>query len=358
VGSLGNGINAAAIYTQGGGTQLLALDGIQGLSWGRARKAISTGQVLITGSSAKCWGQLGDVHTWQHELVFFRDGHRVWEGPVRRIGYKRGSVQIDAYDVLGWLKTRKNFLARQLPEGTESPVSAEAELIVRRAFAAHDPNVLPWLRTISDAAENKVTRDVAANSVMYDADLDSLSGLAYTTIGRGVVLFPDHVGLGRTETLIPERDMLADVEVVEVGNDLVTRATAMDGTGLSREVVVVNGEVNLVTGVSDYYGLHDKLITTDSVGAASLVAAATTVGRNQYPAPVVINVPADATLNCDAPISMVELVPGTIIPIESSVTPRTVSATTILDSMTVAQDKDGEKVTVTLAPPSGLTADD
>ena len=57
MGTLGNGVNTAAIYTQGGGTQLLELDGLQGLTWGRARKAISRASVTMGSASSKCWGQ-------------------------------------------------------------------------------------------------------------------------------------------------------------------------------------------------------------------------------------------------------------------------------------------------------------
>lgn len=352
MGRLGLGSNAAAIFTRGGGSQLFPLDDPTSLKHGRALNVPAVAEAVVSRAS-DCFGDLGDLHTWAYELVMFRDDQRVWEGPIRRLAFTRSSVKIEAVDVLGWLARRR--ISRSRRTAVDHPVSEEGELIVARAFADDDPNVLAWLRVMADPAEAQIQRDVKADSGFYLGDLNTLveQGLNYTTIGRRIVLFPVEARVGKTDTLTPELHMTSDVEVVEEGDDLATAMTAANNDGISATVktsdsIAVGGEL---TGVSAFYGLHDMLTDgSDLKRVTALRRAARRALARSYPAPQVVTLPEGSKLSCDAPVAYEDLVPGVVVPVESSVTARTVADDQILSAVTVEQKPDGETVAVSLIP--------
>jgi hypothetical protein len=102
------------------------------------------------------------------------------------------------------------------------------------------------------------------------------------------------------------------------------------------------------TYVDPYYGLVETLGKSEATTRVGLEAAALDVVAETYPAPLAVNIAQDAALRPDAPIAIDELVAGTLVPLQVTSTCREVVVATILDSMTVTQDKSGEKVTVTL----------
>lgn len=354
-GPLGSGTNTAGIYTRGGGTELLSLGALSALEYHRTRNVIGTASVTVTPDDDN-WSSLGDVHGWAHELVIHRDGARVWEGPLRNPVFSSGQVVFPAVDVLGWLTKRAIKQARQIL--TPTAVSAEGQLIIERAFAVHDPNVLPHLLVIPHADEAKVTRDVAAYSGMYDGDLTGLAdqGLNFTVIGRRVIIWPDEILLGRTDTLIPERDTTASVEVRENSDDAATAVTAVNQSGTRATAIAANADVNATTGVSDFYGLLERIISADNVITTTALGAVATAAVNQvYPAPNVVEMPSGSLLKPEAPFKFSELVPGVLVPVETSATPRRASGTLILDEVNVSQSAEGgEQITVGFAQASAV----
>lgn len=352
---LGVGRNTAAIYDRRGEHLLLPIAHATEVQWGRTRNATSTASVTVTTAmDPGCVTALGSVHTWGHELVIFRDEQRVWEGPINRISYTRAGVTIAAVDETGWLARRRIRLARGPVLDTSAfpvpqPVTTEGDLILTRAFAPDDPNVLAHRATFTHASAVEVVRDVQANSGTYADDLNALTdqGLNYTAVGRAILLWPDVRLLGRTDTIVPERDMVTEVEVTEDGDDLATQATAYNREGLARTV----SADGVTAGVSTFYGLHDRLVDAgDITTGAALTEVATAAIDLAHPAPLLVTVPSGAKLTCEAPVAIEHLVPGVLVPIESAVTARKVTATLVLDAVSVTQGPGGEDVTITLSP--------
>lgn len=53
--------------------------------------------------SFDCCGPLGNVRSWRHRLVIYRDDRCVWDGPITNVEWGVDSVEIFAEDVLSWL---------------------------------------------------------------------------------------------------------------------------------------------------------------------------------------------------------------------------------------------------------------
>lgn len=379
-GRLGAGDNTAYIYDQRGEHRLLELTDVSALSWNRVLNGISEASVTVTvpgdaNYANSCCGQLGNIHTWHHSLVIYRnDGEgnttRVWEGPIRRIGHTANSATIDAKDVLAWVEKRRRHTYRTI---TDSPVAAEMLVAVRRAFGevidapnnasaqTHDPNVLRWVgsatgqgpRTVggSGADGRPVSRTVEPNDAMYLDDLTSLADLGgrFTTVGRSILLFHDQLQLGRTRTLWPLQHLASEITIVEDGDVLVTSSVSRDD---DRNAAIFNVRG---TPVDPFYG---QLDIVNSIGyspatAQALQTAARTYADQNYPAPLVVDIPQDSTLACDSPFPIEHLVPGVIVPIESRETCRDVRGIMILGGVAVRQNAgSAETVGITLTAAS------
>lgn len=354
-GTLGTGEYAASIFSRDGTTELLTLDGTTAIEWGRVRNAYSEASVTVQASlRPECWSELGDVHTWANSLVLFRDGDRVWEGPIVTIPLSSTAVTFQARDVLAW-PTRRRVRSKRVIKKDDPAESVldEGELTLTRAMSPDDPNVLAHLRIIADPDPPTTKRDLKPNQGYHYDDLVALtgSGLNFTAVGRSIVLWTDNVVLGRTEVLVPERDTVNAVELIETGADLATRVTA----AAEKEAGTYTPS-DLPGGVSPFYGLHDML--TDPRGrkhTAYLETVAQRAQRRAYPAPTRVTFPQDARLDCAAPLPISTLVPGTVVPVVSDATPRRIDATFILESLKVTVGENGdETVAVTLAPAAGV----
>lgn len=345
---LGDGDNVAFLYERGGAKRIAQIPGQVGVSWGRVLDDISDGTVscLIPGDVGadreECCRILGNIHTWAHELVIFRNGHRVWEGPVTRVSEVGANVNIAAQDVLGW--TRRRAHRGRVAAGVY--VVNELVSMLQAAFLEHDPNVLGYLDVRGAGTGVQVDREVLVNSCYYAEDLDQLGdqGANFTTVGRRVVVWPDRLTLGRVSRLEPGKHLVAEVEIIEDGMILATRVAARNDQDESAKSTVG-------TAVDTFYGLVEGITEASSVvGVPALTAVANSVRKDSYPAAAIINIPDGSTLTCDAPFDISELVPGVIVPISTKMTCRPVASDQLLSSLLVTQDETGESVQVNLTP--------
>lgn len=357
---LGQGVNTAAIYTRDGRSELLPLEGITGLEWGRVENAYSEAAVTVLAGRARgCYRDLGKVHTWAHSLVIFRDTgagapERVWEGPITTKVSTASQVTLTARDVSAWT-TRRRIRNKRVGGVVLYWVTGEAQLTLDRAFATDDPNVLAHVQVFlppNRDDEPTLTRDVKVNSGYAYDDLGNLvgEGLRWTVLGRSFLLHPDNVTLGTTATLIPEEHTTAEVALTESGDDLATRVTAanekVSGTAVATGLTA--------GGVSPFYGLHDMLTEhLDRTHEASLTRVATRAVRRAYPAPQLLTIPDGSALDPAAPLPMSHLVPGRLIPVASEAFPDPVNAVFSLTGVKVKQEPAGETVTIDLIPVTG-----
>jgi hypothetical protein len=191
-----------------------------------------------------------------------------------------------------------------------------------------------------------VDRDLAPWSAKHAEDLSNLAGVGgrYTAVGRSILLWADDYTLGRTPVLTPENHLTADVEVVEDGDLLLTSVTSRDD----------NNRSATAGGIDSYYGLVEDVVSPGS-GKHRQVALQRYANhlRNQsYPTPVQLDIPAGAALRTDSPFPIELLVPGTMIPVETTTaTGRTVRMTAVLSSVDVTQNgSDDESVAITVVP--------
>jgi len=293
------------------------------------------------GPTAVCCQMLSQIHTWGHSLVIFRDHDRVWEGPITRLNYRRAEVQIDALDMLGW--TTRRVVHNRHPNAAQ-PIVDEGRWSLDTAFSEDAPNVLITNHPASDTSLT-VRRDTDAGSGYYDEDLTALcdAGLYVTCVGRRIHLWaePDTLAV-LAPMLMPGEHLVEDVDIVEDGLELSTRSTGRNDKGKRGSNGTIDG----------YYGLVERIVDASSLADnADMDKAARRDRAKRFPAPLRIIVPDNATLNCDAPFQIADLVAGVTINVGSAVTCRRVQQSMTLTQVDVTEGgEQPEQVKITLQP--------
>ena len=100
--------------------------------------------------------------------------------------------------------------------------------------------------------------------------------------------------------------------------------------------------------ISDYYGIVDWIDDSRATTRPDLEVDARASLMRAFPAPLGIDIPQDAPLLPNAPVTINQLMPGVVVPIQTRSTCRQVGATPILETVKVRYDTGGEHVTVTL----------
>jgi hypothetical protein len=364
-------IHQAYLYDRGGVTVLGYLGPISRVRWERMRDDVSHASVNIATRSADCDKALGLAATGRTELVIFRGDERVWEGPITHITYKGGSVEIQARDVVHYLY--RTIMKGEYDNRYPNNVTAIRRLdrIIRAELARMEAqvppiNVLPYLTLHETATDAGTSSHTLAYEDTVFGHLDKMAargGLDYCTVGRAIHLFDVDTALGQTAMLTAE-DFIGDVIITEYGMELATFAAVTDGNGRAG-----------VSGAADaYYGLveildmaYDEDVMArgatpaegdggqapgvpEPVSIADLASQAqrNLAGRN--PAPIVVRVPDNSTLNPQGAVAIVDLVPGVWLPLQAELPGRSLSQIQKLDKMTVEETADGETIQVTLHP--------
>lgn len=345
--ALGTGVNEAVIYQRGGTRRLFTVPAVAKLEWGRSLDAVSRSTIdTAPGRSdsrtwADCCNDLTQVQPWAHEIVMYRSGERVWEGPVRKVTQGRSGVQITASDVLGWSERRVQAAAIAATVG----LTTQATAAFTAMFTGVVPNVLPYVQLGGTPSES-TTLDVKAGGY-WSALLSTLvsAGLSYTTVGRRILYWDDPTYTpGLTAILNPQRHLVGDVETAREGDEL-----AVDAYALNDE-----DEIGVSSQADTYYGpVQRSFSAAGIVGTAALNEAAARWQKVRYPMPESVTIPDGATLHCDAPFPIAALVPGVLTPVKVTDLCWSVEQTMMLTAMKVTQDSGGEKVGVTYAPITG-----
>jgi hypothetical protein len=357
---VGQGENRAHIYDRHGRAEVAVIGDTSNIEWSRALNGVSTASVtaIVPGGSdsprgpsrARCCADLGRIGVWGHTLAIFRDNARVWEGPIRRVTWRRDSVTIDAQDVAAWAGKRRVHTEVLVEEPSTVPVHGQGVTAFQRAFALDDPNVAAYIdSSYGDPVAYPVNRDVAVNNGMYLDDINTLTGqgLRWTVVGRRIVVFTANRNLGTLPTLKPENHLLADIEIVEDGDLAATEAVARD----DEQATLVVTQPLQHPGL-EFMGLVDVIVSTGpgSAGVSTLTQAAENALGPSNPVPLQTIIPDGATLRADAPFPIGLLVPGVLVPVVSRSTCREVSATMRLTKVTVKQTAGGtESVGISVA---------
>lgn len=366
-GSLGCGVHRVFAYQQGGTVLIGEITPIAALTYSRTRDDIANCTITTNGFSFDCGEMLGNLHTWMHEIVVFRDGKRVWEGPITRIAYSVGSVEIEAKDVMGYVYRRimrqgyndSYRIVRGIQYGLTTVVDRAAQIIMN-AMVPWDANILPYLtplRLAGDARQSRVVPDYAKTAWEEVDDLAQNAGLDYTTVGRRIILWDTHRPIGRLPEM-RDKDFSDPPIVTEYGMQLanyyaVTNNQGVWGATRRREGYEPYGPIELLAssyGESDA-GATDTLTPEAYRQLVEVLTAQAERGmHDRWPTPVVVRVPDNAAVSVDAPVTLDQLVPGVWIPVRATGTVREVTQWQKLDSVTVGVGPTGESVRVVMSP--------
>lgn len=375
-GSLGCGENRAYVYDRTGRYLLGEITPLVNLTWNRKRDEISNAILDTNGFGPDCGDLLRDLRSWIHSIVIFRDGERVWEGPITRIEYTRNNVEVEAKDVMAWAYRRimrqgyndayRVVNGEQLGQAT---VVERAVRIIMNALAPDDPNILPYLTSLDfpdDAIQSRVVEDFAKTAWEEVDDLAATAGLDYVTIGRRIIINDTHRPLGRLGEMRDEHFSEAPV-VSEYGMQLANVYAVTNNSGVY-EYEERRGNnpqkpfqpYGLVEHLASAYGETEagvqQVLTREARQAleATLKKQAERNISGRYPTPLIVRVPDNSLLSADTPVTINQLIPGVWIPLRARGTLREVSQWQKLDLMTVEQTVDGERVSVTMSPaPNG-----
>lgn len=369
-GALGCGTYRAFIYDRGGETLRGEITPIANLTFKRVRDDISNCVVDTNGFDDDCGQLLRTVRSWVHEIVVFRDGERVWEGPITRITYGQNSVEFEAQDVMVYVYRRimrQGFNdAYRVLEGQQvglPTVVERATRIIINALAPSDPNVLPYLTTFEfedDARESRVVPDYSTTAWEQVDDLAANAGLDYTVVGRRIILWDTHRPIGRLPEM-RDGDFNDPPVVTEYGMQLCNYFAVTNNSG-------VWGAANPKQQEHDFefYGPIEMLASaygeSEGGGGDLLTPAARDrlekalrqqARRNiadRWPTPVVVRVPDNSTINPQINLGINQLIPGVWVPLRATLTCRKLSQWQKLDSVDVEESGGQEFVRVTMSP--------
>lgn len=366
--TLGCGTHRVFVYRRGGQVPMGEITPLTDIQWTRKRDDISECLIHTTGFGDDCGQLLASMRCWMHELVVFRDGERVWEGPITRMTYTPDNVEVEAKDVMAYVYRR---IMRQgyddsyrVVNGTilgQSSVVERAALITMNALAPDDPNVLPYLSSITypdDAGQSRVVPDFSRTAWEEIDDLAATAGLDYTTVGRRILYWDTHRPVGRLAEMRDENFNDPPV-VTEYGMQTATVFAVTNNAGVYGIADADKSAYGLIEQLASAYGETEGGDTEVLTATAKLALEQTLEAQakrsiaHRYPTPLVVRVPDNSTLNPDSHLGINQLIPGVWIPLRARGTVRDVAQWQKLDLVTVTQDNSGEQIAVTLSPAPG-----
>lgn len=318
----GCGTNTARIVDRTGGT-IAEASVLTEVEWTRVLDDTSTARVVIN-PEGDCCERMGEVRSWRHSLVIWRDGELVWAGPIVQVEWRFGEVEVFAQDISAWL-------ARRVPHAsmafTNVDLMEPAKWLIEDGFAPDDPgHTVQVVGPAKVKGSRSYTEDVGQT-------LDHLLDLADTGI--------DWTVIGKTFVLLPE-DHSASVGRLDDNDFPEGLVVAEDGTSLGTRWVVAGDEDGEVLGSAggshDYYGLLERYVEESSIpDDASAEAVAASKLRSSLPVPVFID-SQQVTISPQAAVDVAQLVPGWCLDITSALTCRKIGQRLKIVGVTVVEN--------------------
>lgn len=400
-GALGEGTYTVMAYDRGGQRPRGQIGPITLGRWERLRDDISQASIITSGFGEDCCALLSELRTWAHELAFFRNGERVWEGPITRIAYHRDHVEIachdpmvyvyrrimrqgynDNYRVIGGIRDHDHTFVYPNPvppgicvcgalEWGNRTVVDRAAIIIANALSPDDPNVLPWLTRFDFLDDAKEARSVADWSKTAWEEVDSLAatgGLDYTTVGRRIILHDTHRAIGVLPEM-REKDFFSPPVITEYGMSAANVFGVTNNSGVYGSFEFPIAErygLGPIEQLASEYGEAETTGDPEALTAAQAAQKKAVLDgqarRNitgRWPAPLVARVPDNSRIHSEANVGINQLVPGVHIPLRVETVCRSFAQMQKLDSVTVEFSEKGEQVKVVMspAPDAGLDPD-
>lgn len=351
--ALGCGTHQAVVMTRGAESIVGELAPIVKVDWNRIRDDISLANVWVGAGQCDDW--LGDIRSGgEHELHIFRDGVPVWEGPVTRLEYRRGYVEIYASDIL-WV-AKNTALSKGYSH--KHPNVAACGWVMNRllrdlTFAKYgDPwNARDHVLWLKGPDEPKTTKVVPAWSTTTWEDFDKFaedSGMDYTVFGRDIMFWDTHYRWMQLPDL-QETYLTQGLAVVEYGNEFATRVVVTNGKGQA-------GIAAAPAWALRKYGHIDHVVTAWNEAAGEVATPeelsawteqAKGILRQSFPAPTRVRVSDGTGLRPDSPYEINDLVAGAFLNVTTTSLQRQMTELHKLHSVSVRQEGAIETVAIT-----------
>lgn len=370
------------IVDRGGSRKIAQLRNLTQVEWGRILEGKSLSTVQLTGRNCDQQAdELSKIESRRHEMVVFRQGVRVWEGPIKSVTTTRGFAEIVAADGSEYLDF--TALSKEWPLDTGTPgattwarmtyrveaiiayeLSTDYEMVVGTGGAAHTVTVPRW-ETIDTPANilphlevrHSETLQARSSTLPFEMTVGehlynlSEGGLAYTWIGRKLLIWDVAQSIGSIKTLT-EADFYGDPSLKQSGGDHWSIAHRRAQQNEDSTIPSVGN----AGGPDDYYGVWTHIVSsseedgsdTPTQDALNSQAQRALVGRN--PVPLTLSLPTGAGLKLGPDLTINELVPGVDVPVLAQLNLRKMAQRQRLSELKVTETADGEKISVTLIP--------
>lgn len=346
--------HSAYIYDRGGMRRIGQLKDLSQVKWGRKRDDFSEGSIRVSGDACSSQATfLASIEPKRHELVIFRGDVRVWEGPIWRIAWGAGTVEIFAHDVTSYLNGTPLTQTYSNAFPNIDTVTGRIEDIIETemmVWETLDPpaNVLPYLVVHHHPNEAETTAVTVPFEMTVGEHLDALahrSGIDYTTVGRAIHIWDTSRNLGTLREWT-EEDFFGQILVTAYGADHTEVAV----------VIAEDGRFGTAGSASSYYGPWTKIFTvyneegTEGPTQAQLDSQAQRNISGRTPVPVEVRVPDNSSIRLTHDLTINDLVCGVQVPLRATLNARRLSQLQKIDLVTVTETAQGETIQVTLSP--------
>lgn len=259
--ALGCGSYDVYLMRRGGGTMVSQLK-FSAIEWNRVIDDVSTASVTMAGIKGKrgtwCCDDADLIHPWEHEIGIYRNGDRVWAGPVVSKASTDTGLSIQCRDLMSWMKRRR---VRNNYNWVNQDLAVIFHAIVRDALIPDNSMGLVVSPTLCGV--NGDRKILAAQYKLAWPELDELArtGVDWTVVDRTVVIGNFELDLSPIGTLTDGSFINLD-GVGEDGADLVTDAiTVGDGVGEAGATIVGR----YTGGDTARYGVHELVYQESSI---------------------------------------------------------------------------------------------
>ncbi len=157
------------------------------LDWSRVLDGVSSAGLTVDGVAnrsqlQRCCALMGEVEPFEHELAIYRNGYRVWSGPITSLAFPPNQIQVSAFDLSGWLQLRT------LHENLNAVGVDLADIWVNYVQDAmsvdNSPGLQATVLALSGILADRLTQ-ITEHNVALDAIAElARTGLDWTTVDR------------------------------------------------------------------------------------------------------------------------------------------------------------------------------
>ena len=288
-----------------GGSRMVKQLKFTSLDWNRAVDDISVAHVQLDGIQGQtgtfCCDDSELIVPWAHEIGIYRNGERVWAGPVVSKTATKTGIAVNCRDLMVWMKRRR---LRRTHNFVQIDLATVFNAYVTDALL---PDNSMGLVVVASPCGVKGDRRVLKEQYKQAwPELDELSrtGVDWTVLDREVIV-------GGAEIDLPPLATLTDASFVEFdefdvsGSDLVTDAFVI-GDGVGEAGATIIGTYS--GGDRDLYGTHELIYSESSIRdqRSAKRNAKTRWDLNHEPAKLFTG----GSLSQEAEVAVSSLIPG------------------------------------------------